>query len=415
MAGESNSKDATHDFWSIAKILGHDEALKAGSNEVTTTIKPKNLEHARELFSRCGAEERAKRQKIFFDRIGYRARRPEGRHDRAFSYILADGQLNPDDEAPVDVYLKHLDIQATSIGNMTLGPNEVKNLGTSTTPVILNIDVLTMEPGSRLEIYNTVLSLTCQKVIRNGSTAPSASAANYDIGIFGVKPPPPAESAKGGVGGEGDHGDEGTCKCSGTEPGNNGTKGLIGGQGGEGAPGGPGDDGLPALLAEITILESLTGTSAALAIKSQGGAGAVGGKGGKGGTGGVGGKGGDGKRCAGTCTNGGDGGPGGPGGLGGPGGQGGNGATAEDVLVTVPADVFKRIFRIPLASEAGDGGPGGDPGDGGDGGPGGAGVSHNICDGGNKGTRGKPGTLGTKGPKGDHGGLAGRIIINGEG
>jgi hypothetical protein len=415
MAGESNSNNATHDFWSIAKTLGHDKKLKAGSNEVSTTITPKNLEHARAIFSRAGAEERAKRQQIFFDRIGYRARRPEGRHDRAFSYILADGQITPDDEAPVETFLKHLNIQATSIGNKTLGPNEVWNLGTSTNPVVLNIDTLTMEPGSRIEIFNTVLSLTCQNVIRNGSTGLSAAAANYDIGIFGVKPPPPDPGADGGTGGVGTQGDEGTCKCSNTEPGKDGTKGDIGGQGGEGAPGGPGDAGLPALIAEITILNSLAGTSGTLAIKTQGGAGALGGQGGKGGTGGVGGKGGNGKRCTGTCTNGGDGGTGGFGGRGGPGGQGGNGATAEDVMVTVPDDSAKRIFRILSTSDVGDGGPGGDAGDGGAGGPGGDGVSHNICDGGNKGTTGKPGAAGAKGPMGDHGGLAGRIIINGVG
>ena len=415
MSTYSNSQNTGSDFMSIAKTLGHDEALKAGSNEVRTTITPKNLEHARAVFSRAGAEERAKRGKLFFDRIGYRSRKPEGRHDRAFSYILADGQITQDDETPVAKFLEGLNIEAVSIGDKTLGPNEVWNLGTSTNPVVLNIDTLTMEVGSRIEIYNTVLSLTCQNVIRNGSTGPSAAAANYDIGIFGVQPSPPPVGSQGGTGGVGIAGSGGTCKCSNTEPGNNGGKGDMGGQGGQGSPGAPGDNGLPALTAEITILNSLGGTSGTLAIKSQGGVGAIGGKGGKGGTGGTGGKGGNGARCSGTCTNGGDGGPGGTGGPGGPGGQGGNGATAEDVMVTVPDDAAKRIFRILASSNPGDGGPGGDPGDGGAGGAGGDGVSHNICGGGDKGSTGKPGVAGAKGPIGEHGGLAGRIIINGVG
>ena len=84
-------------------------------------------------------------------------------------------------------------------------------------------------------------------------------------------------------------------------------------------------------------------------------------------------------------------------------------------MVTVPDDAAKRIFRILASSNPGDGGPGGDPGDGGAGGAGGDGVSHNICGGGDKGSTGKPGVAGTKGPIGDHGGLAGRIIINGVG
>lgn len=415
MARTLTPQTTSPDFWSIAKTLGHDQALKAGSKEVRTNIVPENLERARAIFSRAGADERAKRQKIFFDRIGHRQRRPEGRHDRAFSYILADGQVTPDDEAPVAGYLKNLKVEAISIEDKTLGPNEVWNLGTSTNPVVINLKTLTMEAGSRIEIFNTILSFSCETIVRNGSTGLSAAAANYDFGIFGVTPPPPAVAATGGTGGPGVAGANGTCKCSNTEPGDNGKKGDFGGQGGEGAPGAPGDNGLPALAAEITILKGLAGTSGTLAIKTQGGAGGTGGKGGKGGTGGVGGRGGNGARCTGTCTNGGDGGPGGTGGLGGPGGQGGNGVTAEDVLVTVPDEVVKRIFRILSTSEAGDGGAGGDPGDGGAGGDGGDGVSGNICGGGSKGTKGKPGTLGSKGSKGDHGGLAGRIIINGEG
>ena len=206
-------------------------------------MKLENLDHARAVFSRADAEDRAKRQRIFFDRIAHRQRRPEGRHDRAFSYIVADGELTPDDQAPVAEYLKHLDVEAISLVDKTLGPNEVWNLGKSTNPVVINLGTLTMEPGSRIEIFNTILSFTVENVIRNGSTGLTAGSENYDFGIFGVKPEPPAATATGGTGGVGNGGQEGTCKCSGTEPDNNGTKGEQGGQGGQGSPGTTGERG----------------------------------------------------------------------------------------------------------------------------------------------------------------------------
>ena len=93
MAVTAKAPSHSPDFWSIAKTLGHEEALKAGSKEVRTTITLESLDHARAVFSRADAEERAKRQAIFFDRIAHRQRHPDGRHDRAFSYILAAGEL----------------------------------------------------------------------------------------------------------------------------------------------------------------------------------------------------------------------------------------------------------------------------------------------------------------------------------
>lgn len=403
------------DFLSIAKILGHEDKLKANAMEVHTQIVPKSLEHARAIMSRATDEERSQRQKIFFDKIAHRQRGPQGKHDRAFSHIFADGNIAPDDQEAVDRYLKNTTIDTVSLQDKTLAANEVWMLGKSTNPVVINIGTLTMEPGSRVEIYNSILSFTCENLVRNGSTSSTSDAKNYDFGIFGATLPSPSVGSTGGTGGLGEAGKEGTCKCSESEPGDNGTPGKQGGSGGSGSPGGRGDNGLTSLIAEITITKSLSGSSGTLSIKSQGGVGSTGGKGGKGGIGGKGGKGGNGKRCAGTCTSGGDGGVGGSGGDGGTGGIGGNGANAEDVLVTVPAEAVKRIYRITATSDAGDGGPGGDPGDGGDGGEGGDGVSHNICHGGNKGTLGKPGLLGKQGERGKHDGLAGRIIINGVG
>jgi len=156
--------------------------------------------------------------------------------------------------------LKELKIDAISLREKKLGPDELWDLGTSTNPVVINLETLTMEPGSRIEIRNTILSFTCENVIRNGSTTPSSEGANYDFGIFGETPKPPPVASTGGTGGTGNDGKLGTCKCSNTQPGDPGKPGDTGGRGGDGSPGARGDNGLPSLKAEITITKSLTGT-----------------------------------------------------------------------------------------------------------------------------------------------------------
>ena len=261
------------DFWSIAEALGHTSALKSSGGEVRTRIKPESLPHLRSLLSRASDEEREARGAYFFDRDHVKARqdRPEGHHDRAHAYLFADGEL-PQHPA-IDAYLEHLDLEAVSVQNKTLAPDEVWDLGTSTNPVVLNLGTLTMGPGARIEIRNSILSLTCQTLIRESGGG--SGSANYDIGILGVQPAEPEVASQGGTGGVGTTGKEGTCKCSDTEPEHNGGVGGLGGTGGEGSPGVQGLDGLPGLRADITIRD-LQGS---LAIMSRGGDGGKGGQG----------------------------------------------------------------------------------------------------------------------------------------
>ena len=59
-----------------------------------------------------------------------------------------------------------LSIRAISLVSKTLGPGEVWDLGTSTMPVVVNLDSLIMDVGSRIEIRNTYLTFSCQTLER---------------------------------------------------------------------------------------------------------------------------------------------------------------------------------------------------------------------------------------------------------
>jgi hypothetical protein len=79
-------------------------------------------------------------------------------------------QLAQTGEATSEVSLRgagSAPLMAMSIENKTLGVDEVWDLGTSTTPQVININTLTMERGSSIVIRNTALTLTVQTLIRN--------------------------------------------------------------------------------------------------------------------------------------------------------------------------------------------------------------------------------------------------------
>ncbi len=490
--------DQAGQFLAMARALGHDTEALGGGEGYRTRLRLESLEQARALVQ-VPEEVRAQRAEVFATSQACQDETFWQRFDKAMAYVFGAGELTAADRFFCD-RLFPMDIEAVSLPDKVLQPNEVWDLGTSTAPVIVNLGTLTMMPGSRIVIRNTVLRFSCQTLVRQTSAGvagiefPRAAAphfdyqsGNYDIGIFGLNPdqyrwlqvatgtyapglnsgqvtpelvnafaaaslplttnarvsvlspdhawrivdasygrtyslvvdPGDAgqidvfqlamEGSAGGAGGAGGPGTDGTCTCSGSEPGNGGTTGGMGSGGALGGAGVAGPHGLPGLRADIEIGD-LQGN---LVIMTRGGDGAQGGRGGPGGPGGKGGKGGYGSRCAATCDDGGSGGTGGDGGQGGSGGQGGNGADAFDIFVTVPPAQKAQVTPVALASNAGLAGPGGSGGGAGAGGD--AGGAAMYCHGGSQGSEGKPGSSGSAGKAGDHGGLAGRIIINGQG
>lgn len=310
---------------------------------------------------------------------------------RVHQYVFGGGELSDADRELVRPAFP-LMVRAVAAPDKTI--NSQWDLGTSGSPVIVNLGTLTINQGGFITIENTVLSFNVDNLIRNGT---SGSAAG-DFNIWGAPGATGSPGTTPDAPGQAQNGAPGTCSSAGVAAGGGGN-GSTGATGTVGNTGGKGGDGLPSMPATIRIATSIGGTTPQIVIRTMSGAGGNGGAGGTGTAGGQGGNGGNGVTCMCTGNSGGTGGQGGTGGAGGVGGQGGNGVDAAgNVVVNVPAQFATRIVPISLAAQPGAGGPAGAGGGGGAGGGASSGGKHN--DGGSAGSKGAPGAPGSPGQPG---------------
>jgi len=173
-------------FYALAEALGHSApSLRDGSTQ-STLIQIDTIEKARMLLSGASEAERALRANVFMQRSQDASSRAIARHDRAEAFVFSDYPLSEDDQHFIQSHLP-IPTLALSVENKTLEPNEVWDLGSSGPAVVLNIGVLTMKAGSRIVIRNSVLALSCQKLVRESGGGVS-SDENYDIGVLGANP-----------------------------------------------------------------------------------------------------------------------------------------------------------------------------------------------------------------------------------
>ncbi|NGP89045.1 hypothetical protein [Fodinibius halophilus] len=398
------------DFLKNAKQLGQDvEKLKKGE-KISHNVTVENIEELKKMLHDGQSKD-------------VRTERPSGTDPdthqtladqlvkKAQDYVFCDTPLSNEEQTQIAAKFP-MDVQVSSLPDKTLAAGEEWDLGTSTSPVVINLGTLTMEPGSSIKIANTVLKMSVQKLVRNSG---STQGANYDLGIFGVTGTTPPQAAHGTNGDDGIKGKDGTCGSGGGIAGDNGKPGARGSSGGTGSQGKTGGEGLPSLTANITIGSGGIGGSAdQFVIYTRSGDGGQGGQGGKGGNGGDGGNGGNGATCGCEHTDGADGGNGGNGGRGGNGGQGGDAVAGNDIYVTVPTDNAKKIVKQSSVANPGNGGlggPGGDPGNGGKGGSGGGASGCPTGSGGSSGSGGSAGNSGDNGNAGTQTGAPGTIYV----
>lgn len=302
--------------------------------------------------------------------------------EKVHDHIFFDSILEDNDIS----YLKRVfpvDVRTVTAGDKTLQPGEVWDLGTSTSPVVVNLGTLTMQAGSSIKIANTVLDMMVDTLVVNtGSTT-----SPYDLGIFGVKGITPPQAGPVKDADNGTVGSSGTCGPGGGVPGDNGGTGNTGQPGHDGNTGTVGGNGFPSLTSIIKI-GNITGN---FRISTRSGDGGQGGQGGVGGNGGVGGTGGHGATCGCTNTNGGKGGTGGNSGNGGVGGKGGDAVDGNNIYVIVPKGQAGKIIQINATANGGPGGPGGPAGKPGAKGVGGKGGGASGCPSGSTGSDGDAG------------------------
>lgn len=324
---------------------------------------------------------------------------------KGMNYLFSNGTLLEEEKAILDRVIPKK-IEQISAANKTIGEGEIWELGTSSTPVDINIGTLTMKSGSAIRAYNTAVNLRIEKLIKeSGSTK---GKVNYDFGFFGVNGAKGTEGATGGTGGAGAPGSKGEASSPGIA-GKGGGPGSKGDNGGKGHKGGTGGDGLPSMPATVTIMDMTQVSS--LVVSTCSGAGGQGGNGGQGGTGGAGGKGGDGITTGCEGNSGGPGGMGGIGGQGGEGGDGGNAVNGYDINFIIPStETASKIIKVMDTAQPGAGGIGGAGGEGGAGGQGGDAGKHS--DQGQSAGNGASGDPGEMGKAGTVSGYPGNIYVS---
>lgn len=396
-------------FYDRAKLLGHSaEDLKNGLT-VRSEWVCKTLEELKEkmLLLAPGDVESIGRQLFAGIPCNDNDVSAEGVTRRVNEYIYNDAKLSDADRKAAQNAFP-VTINLTSVANYT--PTVPVLIHNPSSPQVFNYETLTLNDQIYINVYNTIVTYTMDKFVRNGS---SGNNALGDINILGFTGATGASVDSGSTGGTGSDGQKGTCKDGGgisDKPGGNGGKGHTGGTG---DPGNNGSDGLPSYAATITISSEITGNLFMIARSGTGGAGGVGGQGGRGGTGGDGGKG---ASCGCECTNGGNAGDGGTGGTGGQGGNGGNGVNAAaNVVVYIPESYASQVNHSTLTAPPGTQGSGGAKGKGGGpGSKGGGGGASGCpsCSSGSKGSDGGDGSQGGHGNPGTQSGTSAQFSIN---
>ena len=362
--------------------------------EIDALISVNNIDQLKEILD-SGFPEAAREahMKSLFDGVTVGSDLDSQLLHRVHNYVLGNGTLSSDDRQQIGAAFP-LDVMVMAAENKEVKTPE--NWGRAASPVITVLGTLTLLQGGSITLENTLLSLTVDTLIRNGTTGSSLG----DFNIMGVNGAPGGTGTTPDKPGQAQSGAPGNCSSAGIA-GSSGGNGSTGATGTIGGPGGRGGDGLSSLPATIVINKEIKlGTGVPqIIIRTMSGAGGNGGSGGTGAQGGQGGNGGNGVTCGCTGNSGGSGGSGGTGGQGGPGGQGGNGVDASgNVTVYLPAAYVDKVVGVPLPAQPGAGGAAGAGGSGGDGGGGSSGGKHNS--GGPSGGKGAPGAQGTPGQSG---------------
>lgn len=145
-------------FLARAAELGHDHVTLSTKGEQYSIVKATSVEELRKLLGPPATADRKA--------LAAATSAPAGSPREAAHRAVFAGGLLTSEHAEFVAKSLPLEVKAVSIENKTLQPGEVWDLGTSTSPVVINLGTLTMMKGSRIVIRNTALSFTCQKLIR---------------------------------------------------------------------------------------------------------------------------------------------------------------------------------------------------------------------------------------------------------
>jgi hypothetical protein len=87
--------------------------------------------------------------------------------NRAFAYLFGDGSLSAEEVAIIEHAYFPVEVTVMAEEDKVIPANETWVIARDEGPKVLHFGTLTMEPGSKIEIYSTLLTMTCQRLVRN--------------------------------------------------------------------------------------------------------------------------------------------------------------------------------------------------------------------------------------------------------
>ncbi len=172
-------------FEARAKKLGHDINVIKRKGIQSTVIRVKTLKDLRDLMGPSNPGVRAGRREDY--RELYLTREQGNMLRKIEAYVIADADLTAAEIRHIERRHFPIEVEAVSKETHTVAANTVWLIETSGMNKYFNFSVLTMEPGSQIEIKNTPLTLKCDSLIRQEPANGAASTSvGYDIGILGV-------------------------------------------------------------------------------------------------------------------------------------------------------------------------------------------------------------------------------------
>lgn len=369
------------EFFQIASLGNQDFQLLNRFIPQCSYFRINTPEEAR-MISRATEVSKQKRARTFFKGIEYRARLPQGLHDRGEAYCFADMSLDKKrNQAGLENHFP-INVRLTSIPEKIVEENEVWDISVYPSDWevdertelynLVNIGKLILKRNASVIVKGNALVFTCSSVEK---LYPSEKP--YDLGIlptdhgFGLRRGQ-YDGRHGINGADGLPGKDAKLPMIGrnflgallpdgiTQEDMNGAGGL---KGQEGEPGESGLTGGACRIAEINLRSFANELPFVI-----GAIGSNGGDGGNGGNGGDGGRGGNGVPAFKTFTGkyeGGHGGNGGVGGNGGEGGRAGHSGMSSHIFIDVPEKNLNKLFFFSSPGKPGRPGKGGQPGKGG--------------------------------------------------
>ncbi|MFZ0243198.1 MAG: hypothetical protein WAL90_16275 [Desulfobacterales bacterium] len=162
---ESDPGGLTHGqqqrFWSTIESAGIDPEMVRKYGKQSRRVSVASLAQLRDL---VGPPEAAMRARSAVNSGRFSS---DDTVNRAIAYLYGGTSMTTTEIAGIEQLYFPVEVMVVAEADKVIPANETWVIARDEGPRVLHFGTLTMEPGSRIEIYSTLLTMTCQRLVRN--------------------------------------------------------------------------------------------------------------------------------------------------------------------------------------------------------------------------------------------------------